>query len=148
VHLLLWQLWNSSGENWVRCKNCVLLSIRAAEEGLSLIPALCPISVSHFTMRLPTWMFCSQWTLCLSAVAAHFLFYCNANSSFWHFTIAVFTKSAMENKRPRLCNFWHEKTTKGSKLFGIFTSFYGIYTSSAYFTESQNGHIVTCVNWT
>jgi len=31
---------------------------------------------------------------------------------------------------------------------GIFTSFYGIYTSSAYFTESQNGQVVTRVNWT
>jgi hypothetical protein len=34
-----------------------------------------------------------------------------------------------------------------SELFGIFTSFFGIYTSSAYFTESQNGHM-TSINWT
>ena len=70
------------------------------------------------------------------------------NSSFWHFTVAVFTKSAMENKRKFLCNFWHGKTTTGSELLGISTSFYGIYTSSAYFTESQNCQGVMHVNWT
>ena len=60
----------------------------------------------------------------------------------------LFIKSAMENKRQFLCNFWHGKTTTGSELFGIFTSFYGICTSSAYFTESQNCQDVMSVNWT
>jgi hypothetical protein len=46
-------------------------------------------------------------------------------------------KVPRENKMPVLCNFWHGKTTTGGELFGIFTSFYGVYTSSAYFTERQ-----------